>query len=188
MIPRSASASRIVALLRCINVGTRNRIAMADLRELTQQAGFGEVRTHLQSGNVVFSAETGTAAEEAARAIERQIERGLGLQVPVLARTADDLAGVAARNPLGTVATNPSRLLVSFLSGPVDAARLADLSPDDYAPDRYALGEREIYVWAPNGASETKLTHAFWERRLGLTATARNWNTVLKLAEMAAGT
>lgn len=188
---------KLVALLRGINVGGRNRIAMADLRELVEGLGFGEVRTHLQSGNVVFAAPAGTGAgagaapgagdtaDRAADRIEAEIERSLGLAVPVLARTGEDLERIVALHPLADIATNPSRLLVSFLSGRVEPDRLGDLDPGDFAPDAFALGEREIYVWAPNGASETKLTHSFWEKRLGVTATARNWNTVERLLTLA---
>lgn len=169
-------------------MGARNRIAMADLRKLMQDLGFDEAQTHLQSGNVVFGA--GGADEDhdlgaVAEAIQEGLRRELGLDVPVIVRTAQELRRVVAANPLRQVATNPSRLLVSFLSGRIDRSLLTDLDESSFAPDAFALGEREIYVWAPNGASETKLTHAFWERRLGLTATARNWNTVERLLELA---
>lgn len=178
----------MIAFLRGINVGARNRIAMAELREIMQDLNCREVRTHLQSGNVVFVAPARAgASDRIAHEIEHAIERRLGLSVPVLVRSAGELAEVVERNPLEDVASNPSRLLVTFLSGTVQRQQIAAIDPERFLPDRFAAGEREIYVWAPRGASETKLTHAFWERRLGLTATARNWNTVQRLMEIAGG-
>jgi uncharacterized protein (DUF1697 family) len=177
---------RIAALLRGVNVGGANKIAMAELRALVAELGFLNVATHLQSGNVVFSA-PGTSPEQAAAAVQAAIRERFGLGIPVLARTAQELARIVARHPLREVASNPSRMLVVFLSTRVDIAHVAELQEQQYAPDRFVAGEREIYVWAPNGVSETKLTYAFWEKQLGgVTATARNWNTVERLRELTA--
>jgi uncharacterized protein (DUF1697 family) len=174
----------MAALLRGVNVGGRNKVAMASLRELVAELGFLDVATHLQSGNVVFSAQ-GTEPAQAAAAIEAGIEHQLGLKVAVLARSGAELEQVVQSHPLSDVASNPSRMLVIFLSRPVDRALIGDLQERQFAPDRFVAGEREIYVWAPNGVSETKLTYAFWEKQLGgVTATARNWNTVQRLKEM----
>lgn len=177
-------APRIAALLRGINVGGRNKIAMATLRELMTELGFLDVTTHLQSGNIVFSAQ-GEEPAQAAAAIEAGIEQQLSLKVAVLARSGSELKQVVQAHPLREVASNPSRMLVVFLASLVDRDLIADLREQDFAPDRFVVAEREIYVWAPNGVSETKLTYAFWEKQLGgVTATARNWNTVQRLKEM----
>jgi uncharacterized protein (DUF1697 family) len=174
----------IAALLKGINVGGRNKIPMAQLRELVAGLGFSDVATHLQSGNVVFSAPD-TEPAQAAAAIEAAIAEQLGLSIAVLARDAADLVRIVRAHPLRQVATNPSRLLVVFLSAPVDRTRIGEVDESSYAPDRFHAGEQEIYVWAPNGVSETKLTHAFWEKQLGgVIATARNWNTVERLQAM----
>jgi uncharacterized protein (DUF1697 family) len=173
-----------VALLRGINVGGHNRIAMAQLRELLQALGYEDVRTHLQSGNAVF-ATAGTPPEQAAREIEDQIARSLGLGVRVVVRTRDELAEVVAANPLGEVASDPARLLVTFLSAAPERGLLGELAPADFEPDVFAVGAREIYVWHPDGVRATRLTNAFWEKRLGVTATARNWNTVTRLLALA---
>lgn len=175
---------RMVALLRGVNLGAHNRVPMATLRELVEELGYGEVRTHLQSGNVVFAA-MGASAAKAAKAIEAAIERRLGLSIAVLTRTAAELADVVATNPLGSVASNRSRLLVVFLSAPVKQDLVEAVDAEAYAPDRFAAARQEIHVWAPRGVSETKLSHAFWEKHLGVTATGRNWNTVQRLCEMA---
>ncbi len=175
----------MIALLRGINVGGRNKISMAELRDLVADLGFLDVASHLQSGNLVFGA-PGSEPAQAACAIEAAIAERLGLNIAVLARTSAELARVVRAHPLQDIATNPSRLLVVFLSAPVDRTLIGEVDERQFAPDRFVAGEREIYVWAPRGVSETKLTHAFWEKRLaGVSATARNWNTVLHLHAMA---
>lgn len=163
---------------------------MADLRRIVEGLGFGEVKTLLQSGNVVFapgSAGTGLDLDAAARSIELALQDELGLVAPVLARATEDLRRIVAAKPLSETATDPSRLLVTFLSQPVDHEIVSGIDPTIVAPDSFVAGEREIYVWAPNGVSETKLTHAFWEKRLGVIATGRNWRTVERLLELAEG-
>lgn len=175
---------RLVALLRGVNVGGRNRLAMATLRSALDGLGYTDVKTHLQSGNVVLRP-AGDSPERAAQRIEELLASELGVAVPVLVRDAAALQAIVDANPLADVADNPSRLLVTFLSASADESRLADLDPSAFEPDRFVVAGREIYVWAPNGVSETDLTYAFWEKRLGVTATARNWNTVTKLLALA---
>jgi uncharacterized protein (DUF1697 family) len=177
-------APRIAALLRGVNVGGRNKIPMAELRGLAAELGFLDVATHLQSGNVVFRA-PGTEPEQAATAIEAAIARRLGLNIAVLARNGEELERIVSAHPLADVASNPSRMLVVFLSEPIERELVAQVQEEQFSPDRFVAAGREIYVWAPNGVSETKLTYAFWEKHLGgVTATARNWNTVQRLREM----
>jgi uncharacterized protein (DUF1697 family) len=178
-------APRLIALLRGVNVGGNNKVLMAHLRELIGELGYEDVRTHLQSGNAVFTA-AGTPPEQAAREIESQLARALGLGVRVLVRTTEELEQVVSANPLPeAAAAEPSRLLVTFLSAPPDPARLRELDPVDFEPDLFGFGEREIYVWCPEGVRTIKLSYAFFEKRFGVVATARNWNTVTKLLELA---
>jgi uncharacterized protein (DUF1697 family) len=179
-----AEKSGHVALLRAVNVGGRNRIAMADLRELLEGLGYGEVRTHLQSGNAVFTA-AGTPPERMAQKIERALADELGLAAKVLVRTRAELERVVSENPLLDVASDHARLLVTFLSDAPAREALSRLAPADFEPDVFAFGEREIYVWYPDGVRATRLSNAFWERRLGVVATGRNWNTVTRLLELA---
>jgi uncharacterized protein (DUF1697 family) len=180
----SESDARKVALLRGVNVGGNNRVAMAHLRELMHELGYGDVRTHLQSGNAVFTA-VGTPPEVAAQEIEGQLARSLGLGVRVLVRTAADLARVVSANPLPDAVAEPSRFLVTFLSAPPDPDLLGALDPADFEPEVFGFGERELYVWCPEGVRTIKLSHAFLERRFGVLATARNWNTVTRLLALA---
>jgi len=172
-----------VALLRAVNVGGRNAIAMARLRELLTGLGYGAVRTHLQSGNAVFTA-GGTPPELLGEEIEGTLLAELGLEARVLVRTRAELERVVAANPLLDVAGEHARLIVTFLSEAPDRALASELAPADFEPDVFALGEREIYAWYPDGVRATKLSNAFWERRFRVVATGRNWNTVTRLLEM----
>jgi uncharacterized protein (DUF1697 family) len=173
-----------IALLRGVNVGGNNKVPMAQLREFMHELGYEDVRTHLQSGNAVFTA-PGTPPEQAAQEIEGQLTRHLGLGVRVLVRTAEELARVVSANPLTEAVAEPSRLLVTFLSAPPDPERLRELDPANFEPDLFGVGEREIYVWCPEGVRAIKLSYAFWEKRFGVVATARNWNTVTRLLTLA---
>jgi uncharacterized protein (DUF1697 family) len=173
-----------VALLRAVNLGARNRIAMADLRELLQGLGYSAVRTHLQSGNAVFTGPPGAAPESLAAEIEAALVAELGLQARVLVRTRSELERVLVANPLLDVATDHGRLLVMFLSGTPDPDAVGGLAPADFEPEMFAVGEREIYAWYPEGVQTARLSNAFWERRLMVASTGRNWRTVTRLLEM----
>jgi uncharacterized protein (DUF1697 family) len=172
-----------VALLRAVNVGGRNRIAMTRLRELLTGLGYGDVRTHLQSGNAVFTA-AGMPRARVAQQIEQALLAELDLAARVLVRTRAELERVVAGNPLLDVAGNHARLIVTFLSAVPDAAAVGELVPADFEPDVFAVGEREIYAWYPDGVRTTRLSNAFWERRFGVVATGRNWRTVTRLLEL----
>jgi len=172
-----------IALLRGINLGARRRVAMADLRDLIETDGHSDVRTLLQSGNAVFVPATPPA--QTASSLERAIARELGFEVRVLIRTRSELGKVVAANPLGDVATDPKKLIVTFLSAKPRKAALSDVDRADYEPERFELRGREIYSWHPGGTQPSKLTKNFADERLGVTTTARNWNTVTKLLELA---
>jgi uncharacterized protein (DUF1697 family) len=177
-----------VALLRGVNVGAGTKFPMQTFRALLGGMGGGNVRTLLQSGNALFEHEP-DAPERLAALLQERTEAELGRVVPCVVLEAADLRRVIERNPfdVGTVGAGiaPARFLVTFLSGQVDQDRLEDLDPAAFAPEEFSPGEREIYVHCPNGVHKARLSHAFWEKRLGLTATARNWNTVTRLAEQA---
>jgi uncharacterized protein (DUF1697 family) len=175
--------TRQVALLRGINVGGHNRLAMAQLRELMESLGYGDVRTHLQSGNVVF---TGDAApDQAAAGIAAAIAERLGLRLRVVVRTRDELAAAVDGNPLAAAATDPARLIVLFLSAAPDPQLLRGIDPAAYEPERLAICGREIHVWCANGVYGSPLLQVLSERRLGVTVTARNWRTVTRLLALA---
>jgi uncharacterized protein (DUF1697 family) len=175
--------ARHIVLLRGINLGSRNRVAMPKLRELLEDAGFEDVATYVQSGNVVLS--SGKKNEDVARACERLIAKHLGLEIDVVARTRAQLAKVVERNPLGEVATNPKRYQVSFLGGRAPSGLRAQLEGVRAEEEALAIHGREIYAWHPAGVARSKLWTLLAGRDLGVTATARNWTTVTKLLELA---
>jgi uncharacterized protein (DUF1697 family) len=175
--------ARQVALLRGVNIASRNRIAMADLREVVEGLGYADVKTLLMSGNAVFSSTD--RPDAAAAKIRAALKKQLGLDVGVLGRSCAEMARIVDRNPLHGKATNPKRYSVVFLSGKPDARVLREVDAAKYEPELFEAHGKEIYAWWPDGLRQARLTHAFWERRLGLTATARNWNTVEKLLAMA---
>ena len=175
---------RQVLLLRGVNVGGRNRLSMADLREaLGSSPGLGEVRTYVQSGNVILS--SGMPPEDIAVQCRDLIEDRFGLSIDVLARTRDDLAEVVDRNPLADVVTEPKRYQVSFCSAPPDGAVIERLRSLAAGPERLVAAGRELYAWHPEGVARSKLWAELAGRKLGVRATARNWKTVTTLLAMA---
>lgn len=156
---------------------------MAELRQLLTDAGYDDVQTYVQSGNIALTSQAKPAALE--RDLAKLLEQRFGFAVPVIARGRAELEAVVALNPLGDVADNPKRYQVSFLSErlkPDAAERLRTLAAE---PERVAVHGREIYAWHPGGVARSKLWNALAGTSLGVTATARNWTTVCKLLEMA---
>jgi uncharacterized protein (DUF1697 family) len=175
--------ARHVILLRGINIGSRNRISMPQLREALEEAGFEDVRTHLQSGNVVL---TSTAKPESvARKCEKLIAERFGLEIPVVVRTRADLAGIVKRNPLGKVATNPKRYQVSFLAAKPPAKVVRELEGAAEPSEEVVAIGREIYAWHPEGIARSRVWNQLAGKGLGVTATSRNWATVEALLELA---
>jgi uncharacterized protein (DUF1697 family) len=175
---------RYAALLRAVNLVKRNRIAMADLRRILADLGFHDVKTHLQSGNAVFTSDLPAAMLE--RHIAAALTENAGLRCGVMVRTGAELAAVVAANPLGREPEKPSWFFVSFLAAEPDPAAAAALEALDVAPDQAWIIGREAYLWCPTGPLESKLGGPFVEKRLGVAGTARNWNTVSKLAALTA--
>jgi uncharacterized protein (DUF1697 family) len=170
-------------LLRGINLGSRNRIAMPALREAFADAGFENVQTYLQSGNVVLS--SGAAAKTVGRKCEALIADRFGLEIAVVVRTRAELAAIVRRNPLGDVAKDPKRYQVSFLDRKPAAEVVRRLEALAAGGERLVASGRELYAWHPKGVARSKLWAALAGRGLGVTATARNWTTVTKLLELA---
>jgi len=173
-----------VALLRGINVGGKRKIPMAGLRPLISSLGFEDVVTYVQSGNVVFRSPTGDGRDITSR-IEQRIADVFGIDVAVLLRTTAELEEIAESNPFLAKEADLSRLHVVFLNGVPGADAVSQLDPNRSPPDEFRLHGREIYLRLPNGAGRSKLTIDYFERRLGVGATARNWNTLTKLVALA---
>jgi uncharacterized protein (DUF1697 family) len=156
---------------------------MPELREVLSEAGFADVRTYVQSGNVVLSSRA-APAKLGAQA-ERLIADRFGFDVDVIVRTAQELAEVVARNPLAEVAVDPKRYQVSFLEAEPDPAVLEKIVAVKAEPERLVAIGRELYAWHPDGIGRSKLWTKLAGTGLGVRATARNWTTVTTLLEMA---
>jgi uncharacterized protein (DUF1697 family) len=168
-----------VALFRGINVGRGKRIAMADLRVLLAELGYGEVRTLLNSGNVVFTIPPKHKGGAAAR-IQAAVATKLGVSASVLTVSAAAFETVVADNPFSALANDPARLLVAFVREPGVLAKLGSLVKEAVPPDMLALGSQAAYLWCASGILESKLLVAV-HRRVGEDITTRNWATVLKI-------
>ena len=172
---------RYLVMPRGINVGVRNRVPMAELRSKLAGAGYVDVATVLQSGNVILSTDE-TRPDEVAGAMQRLLSDEFGVDVACVARTARQVRRVLERNPLREVVSDPSRYLVTFLSQEPDPDVVEVLLGEDHSPEVIEIEGAEAYVWTPDGVKAMTLSYAFLEKRLGVVATARNWNTLEKIA------
>jgi uncharacterized protein (DUF1697 family) len=181
----------MVALLRSVNVGGRNRVPMAELRTVAEALGFDGVETYLHSGNLVL---TGTGpASVVTRTLEAGITSAFGLEVPVIVRSARQLSRILGANPFAAAGVDPKTLHVTFLAAAPAAKRAQDLtragadaeSDGAFGNDRFARKGPDVFVHCPGGYGVTKLNNGFFERRAGVVATTRNWRTVTAIAQMA---
>jgi uncharacterized protein (DUF1697 family) len=175
--------ARYVVLLRGINIGPRNRIAMPALREALAEAGFEDVETYVQSGNVVLTSEA--KPDTVRRKVEQVIAERFGLEIAVLVRTRADLARIAKANPLRKVATNPKRYQVTFLESKLPAATVKQLEELAAHGEQVVARGREVYAWTPDGIARSKLWAKLAGAGLGVTASSRNWTTVEALRDLA---
>ncbi|MGV9314213.1 DUF1697 domain-containing protein [Streptomyces sp. NPDC003691] len=173
------------ALLRGINVGGHRKVPMAELRAVLEGLGHGGVATHLQSGNAVFTSESGDE-DALARGLERAIEEHFGFTVDCLVRGADYLRAVVDDCAFPAAQLEARQLHVTYFSEPVTEARFAGIDRDAHAPEDFRLGDRALYLYAPDGLGRSKLAEILARPAVtrGLVATTRNWNTVRKLAEL----
>ncbi|MDA0204517.1 MAG: DUF1697 domain-containing protein [Acidobacteria bacterium] len=171
---------KYAALLRGINVGGKNKLPMKELIELFAAAGCTDVETYIQSGNVVFKAPA-TLAKRVPQIITQKIAERYGYQVPLIVRSAAELAKVVDENPFLARGAAEKELHVYFLA---DKLAAAALDAQRSAPDEFVLQGREIYLRLPNGMGRSKLTNAYFDSKLKTICTARNWATVLQLTAL----
>jgi uncharacterized protein (DUF1697 family) len=172
-------------MLRGVNVGGSSMVSMEGLKQLYESLGLSDVRTLLNSGNVLFRSnlkDRGRLAKRLAQEVERRFER----QVEILLRTVPELEMLVERGPALTERQEPSKLLVMFLTGVPDKKAQAALLKAHRGPELVEIRGPEIYLYYPDGVGRSKLTNAFIEAQLGLAGTARNWNTIRKLIEAGA--
>lgn len=174
---------RYVVLLRGINVGRAKRLAMADLRALLTDLGYTAVKTVLNSGNAVVTGPGADPGEQAA-GIEAAITERLGMDVRCVVLTADHVRAIVAGHPFADVADNGSRMMAHVLAAQPDPELLAAHDPVALDPDHARLGDRVLYQWCADGVLEAPPIAGYAEKHLKVAVTARNWNTITKLADL----
>lgn len=176
---------RYIAILRGINVGTGRKVPMADLKVLCTKLGLVNVQTYIQSGNLVFElphAETITDLEQRLR---QSFSESFGFDIPVIIRTAQEWAESISRNPfIPEKGKDEKRLYLTCLQCEPSPELLEKIKDYQFLPDRYEIIGRDIFLSCENGYGQTKINNDFFEKKLKVTATTRNWNTVMKLKEL----
>ncbi|MCW2949524.1 MAG: hypothetical protein JWN41_537 [Thermoleophilia bacterium] len=174
--------TQLALLLRGINVGRAQQIAMADLRGVLEAGGFRRVQTLLRSGNVLVETDL---SHDASRARARElIDAAFDMQISVVSRSHDELRHIVELNPLKDHVTNLSRYVVAFVEVPPSGSELADFVAATEPPDRAYATDRELVLWLPAGQADSPASKRLAKLRLPSTVTVRNWNTVTKLTAM----
>jgi uncharacterized protein (DUF1697 family) len=181
---KASGEDSYVALMRGLNVGGNNRLPMVDLVAIFEEAGCKEVRTYIQSGNVLFQASS-RLATKLPTIIEQAIQKRFGYQVPVVMRPARSLTKLAKSNPFLIAGHEPKGLYLMFLATLPSPESLDALDAQRGRPDQFAVRGDHVYLYYPNGSARSKLTTAYFDKTLRTTSTVRNWNTLTKLVELA---
>ncbi len=177
--------ARYVALLRGINLGARNKVAMPRLREVLAEAGFDDVATYVQSGNVLVST-AGSAASVAER-VRIVVREAFDIDVPVVVRTRAQLQRVVELDPIAGAADDPKRYQVTFLDAKVPTSAWADVDPDAWGESTYVATPTELFTYTPAGIQSDRMLRALATAPVDTTGTARNWRTVTALLAMLDG-
>jgi uncharacterized protein (DUF1697 family) len=173
-----------IAMLRGINVSGQKKVPMKDLKAMFEALGFPNVRTYIQSGNVLFQAEDAEPSGLGST-IEKKIAETFGFEVPVILRKPDDLATAIRSNPFKKeLETEQEKMYVIFLGEQPDHERALKLKEVHYEPEQFVLSDKEIYLYMPAGYGNAKLNNNFFENRLKVKATTRNWRTVNELLRL----
>lgn len=179
--------SKKIAILRGINVGGKRKILMADLKLLFQNLGFSNIITYIQSGNVIFNDAKDVNDLELAQQIERAITAKYQFDVPVIIRSSKEIVKAVKKNPFYQKdAEDISQLHLTFLNDLPTKENLTKIESYNYEPDKFAINGKEVFIFCAGKYHQSKLTNNFFEKKLNLSATTRNWKTVLKLIELSA--
>jgi len=177
--------SGFISILRGINVSGQKKILMKDLKLLYENLQLTDVKTYIQSGNVVFNMSEAYNETTLCKKIETAIFEKYAFEVPVIIRTKEEIQEIINSNPfLNEDSINPEKLHVTFLSKKPLTINLNSIEPLNYLPDRFRMAGREIFLHCPVNYGETKLSNKFFESKLKVSATTRNWKTVNRLFEM----
>ena len=176
--------TKFVALLRGINVSGQKQIKMSDLKSLFEDLNFIKVQTYIQSGNVIFEYNINDIISLGGK-IEKKIKEKFGFDVKIILKTCAELGFILINNPfVKKQKTNPDSVYVTFLSEEPSSINIKKLNEVNYNPEEYFIDSKTIYVFLPNGYGRAKLNNNFFESKLKVQTTTRNWKTVNKLVEL----
>jgi len=175
---------RRIAILRGINVGGKRKILMADLKSMFEKMKFSNVRTYIQSGNVIFDLTKEIGNSELANKIEKGIKKEFGFDVPIIVRTPKEIETSINQNPFYKDKTNIIHLHLTFLNKKPAAENQEKAESHNYDPDNFKIIEKDVFIYCKEKYHQSKLTNNFFEKKLKVNATTRNWKTVLKLQEL----
>ena len=174
-----------ISFLRAVNMTGHNMVKMTELAALFVGMGFGDVKTYIQSGNVIFSHDGNRSSSALSDEIEKAIFKRFHLAIPVMTRKTNDLVRLLTANPyLNEPGFDPSKMAVVFLHETPVEAQIQKVSGVDFPPDRFEIIGDEIFIYCPNGFGRTKLYTGFFEKKMNVTGTARNWKTVTTLLNL----
>ncbi len=172
-----------ISVLRGINVGGHRKILMADLKNLFIELGFFDVETYIQSGNVIFSAKNGLSCSNLSVKIQQKIKEIYGFDVPSIIISAVDFIKVMQNNPY-VKDHKKEGLFLSFLSNIPAEEELLEINKYSFLPDKFEIFESFVFGYCEGKYHQTKISNQFFEKKLNVSATTRNWKTVLKISEM----
>jgi uncharacterized protein (DUF1697 family) len=176
----------LISFLRGVNMAGHNKIKMTDLSTLYKKLGFKDAETFIQSGNVIFSNPGNLPVPEIAAKIEKAILKKFGYSIPAITRTPKDLCEIISLNPfMDEKNYNPERVAVIFLYDKPSEAQVVKVKDVNYPPDKFKISGKEIYIYCPNGFGKSKIYTGFFENKMKIIGTGRNWNTINTLLEIA---
>ena len=177
--------TKYIAILRGINVGGRRKILMADLKNLFSKLGFKEIKTYIQSGNVIFQSTKKEDNIKLSKTIEQAILENYAFEVPVIIRTVSEWNQVISNNPfLKKNKIDTERLHLTFLKELPKIEQVEKIKSYDYPPNKFEIINKNVFIYCAGKYSDSKYTNKFFESKLKVSATTRNWKTVLKLSEL----
>ncbi len=175
---------KYIAILRGINVGGKRKILMADLKAMFQKMGFTDLSTYIQSGNIIFHSDKNRKPQELSKEIQHEIANTFGFEVPVIIRTPEQISLAIQSNPFYSSEEDIPHLHLTFLGDSPSTENIISTESYSFEPDRFVLDGDSVYVYCEGKYHESKLSNNFFEKKLGVPATTRNWKTVLKLGEL----
>jgi uncharacterized protein (DUF1697 family) len=178
--------SKYAVFLRAVNVGGHNKVPMPKLREALTDAGYTDVETYVQSGNVVIDAGRTSAAKVESQ-VREVLRKEFDVDTDVMVRTHAGLAAVVKKNPFADKVDDTKAVHVNFLAKAAPAAAKKAFAPDAFDPERFEFGDHCIYFYYPNGQGRSKMAAAPWGKKVGVAGTSRNWRTVLAMLDLLAG-